>query len=285
MTMTETPNLDDLPSFERPPVTEVALSIQFASITRFRTVHVGMLWQEFRATFPKVSEQPPLVPVFETFGATSPSGLLPFRVEAFMTPPMPRFWFESADGVHLLQVQQDRFMHNWRKFNSSENVYPRYEPIRDRFRDEIERVSEFLRREDLGPIQPNQCELVYTNAIVLPDGTDPHAQLDRITPLWRRWQHDTDLAPLENGSLSFRYLIRSQEIPLARVYVEFQPGRLASDATPAIKLDITVRGKPQENNLESAFRLLDEERRAVVRTFDRLTTDELHAMWGKINVG
>jgi uncharacterized protein (TIGR04255 family) len=274
----------DLPSFARPPVTEVVLSIQCASIPGFRAIHAGLLWQEFRAIYPKVSEQPPLGQVFETFGSTLPAGM-PFRMEAFMTPPMPRFWFEGEEGSgHLLQVQQDRFVHNWRKQNN-EMFYPRYEPIRDSFLDEMNTISAFLAQERLGPIQPNQCEVSYTNVIVLPDGADPHVHLERITPLWNRWQHDKDLAPLESASITARYLMRSDEIPIGRVYVDFQPARLVIDASPTIKLEITVRGKPRENNIESAFLLLDAERRAVVRTFDRVTSKELHAVWGKVNVG
>lgn len=273
----------DLPSFVHPPVTEVVLSIQCASISGFRAVYAGLLWQEFRNKYPKVSEQPPLGPTFETFGSAVPAGV-PFRIETFITPPMPRIWFETEDGEHLLQVQQDRFLHNWRKRND-EMAYPRYEAIRDRFQEEMNAIAAFLTREGLGPVEPNQCEIIYTNVIVLPDGIDPHVHLERITPLWRQWQHDADLAPLENASISFRYLMRSEEMPIARVYVEFQPVRLSIDGSPALKLDITVRGKPQQNSLESAFRLLDAGRRAVVRTFDRVTTNELHSVWGKVNVG
>jgi uncharacterized protein (TIGR04255 family) len=272
----------DLPSFAQPPVTEVVLSIQCASIPGFRAIHAGLLWQHFRATHPRVSEQPPIAQAFETFGSGMPTAV-PFRIEAFMTPPMPRFWFESEDATHLLQVQQDRFAHNWRK-QDDETVYPRYEPIRKRFADEINTISAFLAGEGLGPIQPNQCEVVYTNVIALPDGADPHVNLERVTPLWGGWQHDAALEPLENASITLRYLIRSDDIPIGRVYVDFQPVRRTIDASPAIKLEITVRGKPKENNLDSAFRMLDTAREAVVRTFDRVTTKELPSAWGKINV-
>jgi uncharacterized protein (TIGR04255 family) len=58
----------DLPSYERPPVSEVVLSVQFASNPQFQIVHAGLFWQLVRDQFPNVSEQIPLQAVFETFG-------------------------------------------------------------------------------------------------------------------------------------------------------------------------------------------------------------------------
>ncbi len=276
--MTSSPAMkDDPPSFERPPVAEVVLSIQFASIPNFGSVHIGLLWQEFHNVYPKVSEQPPLAAVFETLGAvalTKPQ----FRLE-MVQAPMSRFWFEPEDGGHLLQVQQDRVIHNWRK--RDDEPYPRYEPIRERFEDEINTILAFLSRERLGSIEPNQCEVTYTNLIVLPDGTNPHDHLERITPLWGGWRVESELAPLENAGLNMRYLLRSEDIPVGRVYVDFQPVFFSQDANPAIKLEITARGKPQDSSVEGAFRLLDAERRAVVRTFAHVTSEEMRIEWGQ----
>jgi uncharacterized protein (TIGR04255 family) len=274
---------DDLPSFERPPVTEVVLSIQFASIPGFTTLHAGLLWQEFRQEYPKVSEQAPLGPAFETFGAGMPPAM-PFRIGTFVVPPAPRYWFESEHGVHLLQLQQDRLIHNWRKL-TSEDVYPRYPSIRETFYRELGIVSAFLARENLGPIQPNQCEVTYTNIIVLPDGANPVTHVERITPLWGGWNHDEDLAPLESATLNCRYVMRVSDATICRVYTDIQPAILVADGSAALRMDILVRGKPPEPTVEGAFWLLDAARCGVVRTFDRVTTDEMHVVWGKNNVG
>lgn len=40
-----------LPEFGRPPLSEVALSVQFDSLDALRTVHVGLLWNKFRKDF------------------------------------------------------------------------------------------------------------------------------------------------------------------------------------------------------------------------------------------
>src|SRR5437870_4895726 len=91
-----------LPDFDRPPVTEVVLSIQFAILPAMRTVHAGIYWNLIRAQYPKVSEQPAIMSMFETFGGTPT--LSSFRIQTFATPPMARHWFETDDGEHLVQL-------------------------------------------------------------------------------------------------------------------------------------------------------------------------------------
>src|SRR5687768_5870943 len=117
-----------LPDFTRPPVTEVVLSIQFATLEKFRSAHVGHFWKQFRSKYPNLSEQAILRPVFETFGT---AGRTPpaVRFEEFLSPPMPRYWFDEEGKPDLLQLQQDRIVHNWRKSDQHPN-YPRYERIR-----------------------------------------------------------------------------------------------------------------------------------------------------------
>jgi uncharacterized protein (TIGR04255 family) len=270
----------DLPTFETPPVIEVLLSIQFASIAGFGSIQAGMLWQELREVYPTVSERAPLEPVFETFGERPPSSV-PLRFEALLTPPMPRFWFETSDREHLVQVQQDRLVHNWRRIEG--RPYPRYEAIRTRFHQEMGRITAFLAREKLSAPLPNQCEVTYINIITLPDGANPHVALERITSLWGGWEHDDTLGPIETADLKFFYLMRADGHPIGRVHVTFRPVWLLTDSSPAIQLEITARGKPRDASLESAFRLLDAERQEIVRTFKHVTTPEMHTLWKYTN--
>ena len=82
--MSPPPKPADLPDFKKPPVSEVVLSLQFASISTFRSIHVGLLWQRFRREYPKVSEQAPLQATFETFGVVPANPGSFFQIEALL---------------------------------------------------------------------------------------------------------------------------------------------------------------------------------------------------------
>src|ERR1051326_2640265 len=267
-----------LPDFKRPPIDEVVLSIQFGSLTNFRSGHVGVLWNEFRREYPKMTEQMPLMPAFETFGAPPQTPFSGIQIESFLAPPMGRFWFEESNGYELLQIQQDRIIHNWRK-RETEQRYPRYEAIRDRFRTEAQRFIKLVSDEMLGEVKPNQCEVTYINLIDLPDGMHPHQHVERITTLWSGTQSEKLPLEFENVSFQTRYILREDDQPSGRVYVMLAPVFHVQDHRPVIRLEITARAKPKGASIADAFLLLDVERKAVVETFAAVTTPDMHKIW------
>jgi uncharacterized protein (TIGR04255 family) len=270
----------DWPDFERPPVNEVILSIQFAALEKMKTAHIGLLWARFRAQYPDVIEQGPINAVFETFGAPPQPGP-PIRFEQFLSPPMPRYWFEKSGTPDLLQVQQDRIIHNWRK-HEEEPIYPRYETLRDRFKTEVNQFISFLDDEKIGDLRPNQCEVTYMNIIELPGSERVHDRLEKITTLWTGRLSDRLDTDLEEASVQLRFKLLEAGKPVGRVHVSFQPAVLRSDPSKeVIRLDITARGRPKQDTPESAFDFLDLGRRAVVKTFAAVTTPSMHSMWGR----
>jgi uncharacterized protein (TIGR04255 family) len=269
----------DLPNFRTPPVSEVVLSIQFASLQQLRAPHVGVFWDTLRKEYPVVSEQLPLNATFETFGMpTEPSPGI-FRMQQLLSPLMPRFWFEQVGGPDLLQLQQDRILHNWRSQNLFE--YPRYESIRARFENEVDAFSRFLAKEQLGQLQPNQCEVTYVNLIELPDGLNPHEHLDDVTPLWSGETSEPTPGDVETSSIQARFLFSDGQSTTGRIYANFQPAFRNNDQAPVIHLEITARGKPRDNSIGAAFDLLDQERYAVVKTFAAITQPAMHELWGR----
>jgi uncharacterized protein (TIGR04255 family) len=271
-----------LPDFKSPPVTEVVLSVQFAATPLFRNVHAGLYWNEIRDEYPVVSEQAPIGPAFETFGAT-PMLTSTFQVQTVLVPPMARHWFETADGEHLVQLQHDRILHNWRK-RSPEMEYPRYESLRAKFMNEVDRLSALFKREGVGEIRPNQCEVTYINTIASAGGGNPHEHLGRITPLWTGNLSEPSFAAPETTTIQTRYVLRKDDAPYGRVYVIFTPALRTTDLSPVVQLEITTRAKPDEESVAAAFALLDEERDVIVRTFASVTTPLMHKEWGRTDV-
>src|SRR5215204_1225474 len=100
----------DLPDYNDPPVNEVVIGIQFAK-TAITGAHIGLFWQEMRDDFPNSEEMPALDPKLESFEPQR------FALPSFGFSSWPgsRHWLTSADEVHLLQVQSDRYLYNWRR--------------------------------------------------------------------------------------------------------------------------------------------------------------------------
>ena len=268
----------DLPDFLRPPLSEVVLSIQFASLTELKGIHLGLFWRGLRKQYPDVSEQAPIQSAFETFG--TPQAATTFQLQAFMSPPMPRYWFEKKGQPDLLQVQHDRLVHNWRGGDESP-IYPRYPKVKSKIEKEIVQFSDWLASEGLGKIQPNQCEVTYTNLIDYTESDRLHADLNRLTPLLTDSIIENMPAELEDTTTSSRFIFFHNEKRAGRIYVQFQPVFRQSDLAPLIKLEITARGRPDGEGISDALNFLDVEHEQVVRTFAAVTSEEMHKLWGR----
>ena len=274
--MSNTSRPPDLPDFLRPPINEVVLSIQFRALSEFGNGHVGLLWSKFRKDYPDLSEQAPLQTIFETFGNVQ-AAQQGIQIETLLNPPMSRFWFTERSGHELIQVQQDRFLHNWRK-REDEQAYPHYEAIRARFHEEIAIFEDFLRTEQLGELKANQCEVSYINAIELVEA-DPHSSLQEITSLWAGNLSQEAGLELEDSMVRCRFVLRDAGKPIGRVHVHFTPAHRTADRRPVIRLEITARAKPADESVRAALELLDKERSEVVKMFAAVTTPAMQKLW------
>src|SRR5438270_12653884 len=108
----------DLPDYASPPVAEVSIGVQFNSLEGLLAPHLGLIWAEFKAEFPLMEQHPPLEPVFETFG-DRPGGIMQMPRFSFSIPT-PRMYFVNQGRTELLQIQRDRFYHNWRKIGEGD---------------------------------------------------------------------------------------------------------------------------------------------------------------------
>ena len=94
---------------------------------------------------------------------------------------VPRTWFVHADGHGVIQVQRDRFLHNWRKIRPYDE-YPRYHHVIGMFRAHLSSFAEFLEAHHLGVITPLQYELTYINHIIQGEGWNIIRDVGKIFP-------------------------------------------------------------------------------------------------------
>ena len=270
--MADTPaRPNDLPDLRNPPLNEVVLGVQLNPLLGYQQIQAGEVWSLFRKEFPKRQEHPPIPPMFETFGLPAMGNQFGFITGA----PHSRFWFLRPDEDELIQFQQDRLLHNWRKVGDETNEYPRFESMVDRFRNEVNLLEKYLNELAPQDLTINQCEVSYINHIV------PSADKPLVASNWLRFLNFGSSEP-DDFSSSFREVILDADnTPHGRLICEASIG-VKSDRQRIIILSLTVRGAPRRNTVESAFDFLSSGRNLIVRKFVELTTDEAHTKWERV---
>lgn len=137
-----------------PPINELIIGVYFnPPLLDLYTYHIGIFWERIRERYPRVEQREPIGSVY-----------IDVANEMF---PMPRFWFTSADQSHLVQVQRNAFLLNWRKRDTE---YPSFDPVKAEFDRLYATFAEFVRYINAdAPMNIDRAELSYVNQI---DATD-----------------------------------------------------------------------------------------------------------------
>jgi uncharacterized protein (TIGR04255 family) len=171
------------PDYKKPPVVEVAIALQFDEIQELTAAHAGLYWKTIRSKFGRVEEQAPIPPLtdpssWERDGASS--------ILAFGKPPTPRLWFIDGTSTRIIQLQRDRFIHNWRNM-AADDEYPRFTKIREDFLSYWDGFLHFLNDNKLHSPNINMCELTYVNRIKKGKGWMSMADIEGVfaTFVWK----------------------------------------------------------------------------------------------------
>lgn len=263
---------EHLPDFERPPLNEVVLGVQFKPVLGYQQIRAGEVWSLFRNDFPIVREVPALPPSFETFGpAVAPLGQVNLQLVAGASHD--RFWFLSQNEEELIQFQQDRFLHNWRKVGDQKNTYPRFENVIASFEQEISTLEDYFIGLSGQKLTITQSEISYINHIMPADQSVSLAAGD-----WIRFVDFGESEP-EDFSVNCRWTIRTAEgQPQGRLICEASTG-ISQTGQRIIALTLTARGAPLVANIPAALDFLKMGRELVVNRFAAITTDSAHQRW------
>jgi uncharacterized protein (TIGR04255 family) len=176
----------------------------------------------------------------------------------------------------MIQIQNDRFIKNWRKQGESD-AYPHYEPvIRPAFERDFQEFQSFVIERGLGAVKVNQCEVTYVNHIVSGEGWHKFGEIDRLFPFWSQAQTEVP-GDVEDFSVHLRFPISEPETgPIGRLHVDIQPALRASDNRPMYVMNLTARGQSGVG-----IEFFDIGRRWIVKSFEHLTTKHMHQIWRK----
>lgn len=259
-----------LPDYDRPPVIEVVCGLQFGALEGFQATAFGLLWQRFKTDYPTCEQQPPLAQVVEHFGEPVSE---PRRVEVTSVLPLPRMFFIDKNPSWLMQVQSDRFLHNWRRTQASD-IYPHFPEVYRRFWSAWQRFLESCREEKFGTPQVNQLEVTYINHIIQGEGWDGAGMVGQVFPdlTWRA--HRSFLPSPESVAWRTSFVLPQN---IARLHVSVRHALRRDDMKPVLLCELTVRGVPSsldESAIRDWFHL---GREWIVRGFADLTSDAVQS--------
>lgn len=264
------------PKFDRPPVAEVTISVQFEPLLGLSTIHIGRLWSEWIDEYPHTEEHDELAPLPDEALA----GQLPpsFRFSV-ANRPLPRTWFLDPAGEHVIQVQRDRLVLNWRRQGGA---YPHYSLLLTKFRSVYEQFASFVAQQEIGPLVPNQCHVTYLNLIPLSGEASCPSGLSGLLVGWSDDCTDPSSLAGQEVTIQMRYPIITKPAELVgRLYVGASYAVNSTTDERVLLLEMTARGRPLTLSLDGVVTFLDLGHHAIVTTFAAITTPEMHTVWGK----
>jgi uncharacterized protein (TIGR04255 family) len=264
-----------LPEYERPPINEVVMGVQFEPLKNIHSAIFGRYWERIRDRYPRAQEHPPLLHTIEPIGI-EPQPSQP-QLILRSSPFQPRSWFLREDECVLIQVQQDRYHRNWRQVRGDEK-YPRFPTLLKEFQKEWSDFLEFLSEQKIEEPKIDQAELAYINIIELPGGTRDFAQLPDVFPTLGVWKKGGILPPPELVNWGVRYLLPDGR---GRLHIQMDPAFRQTDMKFILNLNLTARGAPAGSKTDDLIDWLNLAHEWVVKAFDELTGPKMHAEWGR----
>ncbi|MEC7299157.1 MAG: TIGR04255 family protein [Pseudomonadota bacterium] len=262
---------DYLPKYSQPPLVEVVLGVQFEKIRDWSSLDAGGVRETFSSEFQGYEEHPPLEPRFETFGGLRPA---PPKLQLKLAPPVikPRLWLTSADGTHLLQIQHDRFVLNWRR--TSDAMYPHFEGILPYFERYLASFEKYTSERFGQKLAMTQCDLTYVNIIETNSLSEGSKYLKLIPNM---------IDELESLKSTYSTVIENAEGEKhARLRTEVTSVFFEDGEKSGFQLDLSVMGAPEDEKTEAAIKFLCEAREKIVIEFEKLTTPFAEESWGKV---
>lgn len=264
-----------LPDYERPPVVETVLGVQFEPLPKMRNAHLGAFWRTLPSEWNSIEDAPSLEPQSEIFSDAPDWGGLRFRLTQDLSS---RLQIRNETGNRMIQVQNGRLHINW--LGHDNNEYVRYRQVKADFDSILKQLECFVVQEGLGDLRPNQWEVTYINRI--PRGTVWETPED-----WTFFHPLGDVTRLSSVKLESFGGEWHYEIPArrGRLHIQFQhvrkPGQSPDES---IVINLTARGGVGgDENVTNWSNGLDVGHETIVTTFKEIMSDSANQFWGLKN--
>lgn len=268
---------EPLPEFGRPPVVETILGVQFAPLPGFTSGHLGRYWRDcLDGSWTRTLEAAHLPDQFERFGRPDAWNLPAFELHLQPGPRPGRLQILHEDDDRVIQLQDTRFISNWRRKRGAE--YPRFRALLPEFLGRYADFGRFAEAAGLGSPSANQWEFSYINHL-------PQGDLWRTPDDWRGLLPGLYPAASAPDGLRFESMAAEFHFEIApgrgRLHASCQHGRAGEgEGDEVIVLQLTARGAiGKEDPPEAIAAALELGHRALVRTFVRLASPRALELW------
>ena len=250
--------------YQSPPIDEIVCGIRFDSIKKLRSGHIGILWQKLGPDFPKIEDQI-LVPPVPKEDLEIP--------ERF---PLPRVWFTHKNENDLVQLQRNRFLHNWRK-RQPEDVYPGYVRVINNFEKYLSCFQEFLVEENLDRLVAREYELTYIDLIPKGQGWENLRDLGKVFPNLLSLKRKSILAT-DIRNINWQTVLGLPN-DLGQLRVAVRNATRVSDNQFLLHIEFNAHSRQPHQPMREWF---DAAHNAVIEVFSHLVSDAIQQeFWGR----
>lgn len=241
---------------KNPPLNELIIGTFFnPPLLDLYTHHVGIFWERIRDRYPSVEQKDPI----GNFYIEVPNELF----------PMPRYWFTSEDQTHLVQLQRNGLLLNWRR---RDQKYPSFEPVKAEFDRLFEEFTQFMRSVSAtASLLVSRCELTYINVVDQSDCWTGASDTSKIIPSYRTLGKGVaeDFSVHESRRVDSETTMKTT---LRTVHKK-------SSKTPALQFEIRAEGQLKEGSKSSADEWFKAAHQLTGTTFRSLTDSRVRARY------
>lgn len=204
----------------------------FTALKNLLAPHLGLLWERYKPEYSECQEVAPLPTQIEDSGGS----LAGVEILDVHVPPLPRIWFTEPNGNRLVQIQRERFHHNWRKINP-EDEYPRHKRVLQVFNERLETFRSFVSESGLGELQLKQYEMTYVNHILAESGWNSVADISKVFPDFS-WRDRSDRPLGAPEGIHWKSVFALPE-GMGRLHVTIRNASRITDNQPILLFELT----------------------------------------------